>query len=513
MPQQRVTMRKIREILRLAWACGQSRKAIAAQCGVGKTTVTDTIARATAAGLGWPLPPLDDDVLERLLYPPVPLFTLRKAPLPDWSSLHRELITRKDLTLMLLWQEYKAGEPGGYQYSYFCDLYRQWHGKLDIAMRQEHRAGEKLFVDYCGRTVPIVDASTGEIREAQVFVAVLGASNYTYAEATWSQSLPDWIGSHVRTFAFLGGVPRAVVPDNLRSAVNKACRYEPDLNPTYAELAAHYGTAVVPARVRKPKDKAKAEVGVQIVQRFVLAALRNRTFFSLAEANAAIRERLELLNNRPFKKLPGCRASRFEEIDRPALLPLPEAPYQFAQWKKASLGIDYHFDLEGHYYSAPYRLRGEPLDVRFTETTVECFHKSQRVASHVRSSLKGKHTTIPEHMPKAHREHAEWSPQRLIDWAAGTGEATAAVVKEILGRRAYPEHAYRSCLGVLSLSKRFGKERLESASARALAIRGVNYKSIKSILENNLDAKPLPRQLDLPAPAHDNLRGNGYFNR
>jgi len=272
--------------------------------------VTDTIARATAAGLGWPLPPLDDDALERRLYPSVLHHNVvRKLSPPDWPSLHRELVTRKDLTLMLLWQEYKASEPNGYQYSYFCDLYRQWHGKLDIAMRQEHRAGEKMFVDYCGRTVPIIDAATGEVREAQVFVAVLGASNYTYAEATWSQSLPDWIGSHVRTFAFLGGVSRAVVPDNLRSAVNKACRYEPDLNPTYAELAAHYGTAVVPARVRKPKDKAKAEVGVQIVQRFVLAALRNRTFFCLAEANAAIRERLELLNNRPFKKLPGCRAS------------------------------------------------------------------------------------------------------------------------------------------------------------------------------------------------------------
>jgi transposase len=413
---------------------------------------------------------------------------------------------------MLLWQEYKEAEPGGYQYSYFCDLYRQWQGKLDLAMRQEHKAGEKLFVDYCGRRLPIVDASTGEIREAQVFVAVLGASNFTFAEATWSQSLPDWIGSHVRTFAFLGGVPKAIVPDNLRAAVNKACRYEPELNPTYAELAAHYGTAVVPARVRKPKDKAKAEVGVQIVQRFVLAGLRNRTFFSLAEANAAIRERLELLNHRPFKKLPGTRASRFQEIDRPALLPLPEAPYQFAQWKKVGVHIDYHIELDGHYYSVPYRLRGEQVDVRFTETVVECFYKSQRVASHARSNVKGRHTTTAEHMPKAHREHAEWSPQRLIAWAAGVGQATAAVVEQVLGRRGYPEHAYRSCLGVLSLSKRFGKERLEAACARALAIRGVSYKSIKSILENNLDAKPLPRQLELLPVAHDNLRGTDYYS-
>lgn len=512
MPRERVPMRQIREILRLAWSCRQSRSSIAKVCGVGKTTVTDSLTRATAAKLPWPLPPsLTDDALEDLLYPSRHSPPVRHRCEPDWLSLHRELISDKDLTIMLLWQEYKEKEPSGYQYSQFCDLFRTWRKSLDLCMRQEHRPGEKLFVDYCGRTVPIVDPATGEVRDAQVFVAVMGASNFTYVEATFSQGLADWTGSHVRAFEFFGGVPRAVVPDNLRSAVKKPCRYEPLINPTYQEMAGHYGVAIVPARVRRPKDKAKAEVGVQIVQRFVLAGLRSRTFFSLAEANAAIRERLEVLNNRAFRKLPGTRKSRFLELDKPALLPLPETPYQYAQWKKVLLGIDYHFEVDNHFYSAPHRLRGEELYARYTETTVECFHRGNRVASHARSMAKGKHTTTPDHMPKAHREYAQWTPERLCAWAGQTGESCAEVVKMILSRRAYPEHGFRSCMGIISLAKRFGKERLEAACARAIAIRGISYKSIKSILENNLDAKPLPTTTQANLPPHDNLRGGEYY--
>ena len=513
MPQERVTMRKIREILRLAWPCNQSRQAIAASCGVGKTTVSDTLSRAHAANLSWPLPlSLDDEGLEALLYPATSGSTRHKYSQPDWNALNREFITHKNLTLMLLWHEYKGQNPSGYQYSQFCELFRSWRKKLDLSMRQEHLAGEKLFVDYCGQTVPIVDASTGEIREAQVFVAVMGASNYTYADATWTQSLADWTGSHVRAFTFLGCLPKCVVPDNLRSAISKTCRYEPEINPTYAELADHYGIAVVPARVRKPKDKAKAEVGVQIVQRFILAGLRKRTFFTLAEANAAIRERLSLLNNRPFKKLPGTRSSRFEELDRPAMLSLPDSHYQFAHNKKVRLHINYHFEVEDHFYSAPHRLVREQLDVRYTESTVECFYKGTRVASHLRSLVKNGYTTTPEHMPQAHREYAAWTPQRLITWAAATGKATATVVETILSRKIYPEHAFNSCLGVISLGKRFGNERLESACERALAIKGVHYKSIKSILENKLDQKPLPKQLDLLSVTHENIRGADYYN-
>ena len=513
MPQERVTMRKIREILRLAWSCNQSRQAIAVSCGVGKTTVTDTLSRAHSANLIWPLPlSLDDEGLEALLYPATSGSARHKYSQPDWNVLNTEIITHKNLTLMLLWQEYKEQNPSGYQYSQYCELFRTWKKKLDLSMRQEHRAGEKLFVDYCGQTVPIVDASTGEIRDAQVFVAVMGASNYTYAEATWTQSLADWTGSHVRTFTFLGCLPKCVVPDNLRSAITKTCRYEPEINPTYAALADHYGIAVVPARVRKPKDKAKAEVGVQIVQRFILAGLRKRTFFSLAEANAAIRERLLLLNNRPFKKLPGTRNSRFEELDRPAMLSLPDSHYQFAHIKKVRLHINYHFEVEDHFYSAPHRLVREQLDVRYTETTVECFYKGNRVASHHRSFVKNGYTTTPEHMPRSHREYAEWTPQRLISWAAAAGKATAQVVEAILSRKIYPEHAFNSCLGVISLGRRFGNERLEAACARALAIKGVHYKSIKSILENKLDQKPLPKQLELLSVTHDNIRGADYYN-
>jgi transposase len=511
MPRERVTMRKIREILRLAWGCNQSQRDTAKACGVGETTVNDTIARATAAGLFWPVE-LDDEALEKRLYPPPQPPSSRKLTQPDWQPLHDDLSRHKHLTLMLLWQEYKEGEPSGYQYSQFCELYRQWRKTLDRSMRQEHRAGDKFFVDYSGTTLDIVDASTGEIREAEIFVGVMGNSNLTYAEATWTQKLQDWIGSHVRAFAYLGAVPHCVVPDNLRSGVTKACRYEPDLNPSYAECANYYGTAVIPARVRRPKDKAKVEGGVLIAQRFILAGLRHRTFFSLAEANAAIRQRLELLNNRPFRKLPGCRRSRFEELDRPAMLPLPEQPYQFAELLKARVHIDYHVQVDHHFYSVPHRLVGEELIVRATATTIECLHKGNRVASHPRSSLLGKYSTRPEHMPKAHREYAEWTPQRIIAWAAQTGPATAGVVEQILSRKAYPEHGFRSCMGVISLGKRFSKERLEAACKRALAIRGVSYKSIKSILENNLDQKPLPEQLDLLPVSHENIRGTHYYN-
>ncbi len=513
MPQTRVTMRKIRDILRLAWSCNQSRQVIGDSCGVGKTTVTDTLRRAAIAKLSWPLPlDLDDEGLESLLYPTRSSSVSRKEIQPDWPALNSEFVTHKNLTLMLLWQEYKEREPAGYQYSQFCDLFRKWKKKLDLSMRQEHRAGEKLFVDYCGQTIPIIDPATGEVQEAQVFVAVMGASNYTYAEATWSQSLPDWTGSHVRTFAFLGCLPRCIVPDNLLSAITKTCRYEPDVNPTYAEMAAHYGVAVIPARVRKPKDKAKAEVGVQIVQRFILTGLRKHTFFCLAEANAAIRERLALLNNRPCRKLPGTRLSHFTEFDRPAMLPLPEAHYQYAQWKKVRLNIDYHFELEGRFYSAPHRLAREQLDVRYTKTTVECFYKGKRVASHPKATVPGGHTTIPEHMPRSHREYAEWTPQRLVSWAAGIGKATAQVVELILARKAYPEHGFRSCMGVISLGKRFSPERLEAACERALYIKGVSYRSIKSILKNNLDQKPLPKQPEFLTIAHENIRGTDYYN-
>jgi transposase len=506
-------MRKIKDVLRLRFEVGLSQRQIARSCGLGKTTVIECLRRFEQSGLLWPAAAeLDEATLERTLYPPPPGVATDCRALPDWASVHREL-RRKGVTLTLLWHEYKAGHPEGFQYSWFCDQYRAWAGTLDVVMRQEHRAGEKLFVDYAGQTVEVVDRHTGEVRQAQIFVAVLGASNYTYAEATWTQQLPDWIGAHVRAFEFLGGTSEVVVPDNLRSAVSKAHRYEPDLNPTYAELARHYGVAVLPARARRPRDKAKAEVAVQMVERWILAVLRHRSFFSLAELNREIARLLERLNTRPFKKLPGSRRALFEQLDRPALRPLPAQPYVFAEWKKVRVNIDYHVEVDGHYYSVPYALVRKQLEARFTARTVECFYKGQRVASHLRSSLKGRHTTVAEHMPASHRHYAEWTPQRLIRWAEKMGPATAAVIQTILERRVHPQQGFRSCLGILRLGKGFGEERLEAACRRALRLGACSYKSIESILRQGLDRKALPepqeRELSIE---HANLRGSQYYH-
>ena len=513
MPAKRLSMRKIKEVLRLKWAKELSNRQIARICGIGRPTVAEYLRRAEAAGLTWPLPAgLDEAALERRLFPPPPALPARARGVPDWAVVHREL-KRKGVTLFLLWQEYREAHPEGYQYSWFCEHYRAWQGKLDVVMRQDHRAGEKLFVDYASQTVPVVDRATGEIREAQIFVAVLGASNYTFAEATWSQGLPDWIASHQRCFAYLGGVPELVVPDNLKSGINRAHRYEPDVNPTYQDMAEHYGVAVLPARVRRPRDKAKVETGVQVVERWVLAALRHRTFFSLAELNAAIQALLEKLNNRPFRRLPGSRRKHFECLDQPALRPLPAEPYVYAEWKKARVHIDYHVAIDGHYYSVPHALIKKQLDVRITAQTVECFHRGQRVASHRRSYLKGRHTTVPDHMPEAHRQAGDWSPERLARWAAKTGPATEKLILTVLGARKHPQQAYRACLGILRLGKAYGETRLEAACRRALILGSHSYKSIASILKHRLDDRPLTEQQELILPKdHDNIRGPSYYH-
>lgn len=379
-------------------------------------------------------------------------------------------------------------------------------------MRQPHRAGEKLFVDYAGQGIPVVNRHSGEVHEAVVFVAVLGASNYPYAEATWTQSLPDWIGSHVRTFAALGGVPEIVVPDNLKAAVTRAHRYEPEINRTYADLAQHYGFAVIPARAAKPRDKAKVEVGVQVVERWILARLRHHTFFSLAEVNVALQPLLPALNGRPFTKLPGSRQQLFEALDRPALRPLPAQPYEYAEWKQARVNIDYHVEVEGHYYSVPYVLVKQQLDVRLSVQVVELFHKGKRVARHQRSPHKGRHTTVAVHMPTAHRHYAAWTPQRLIQWAAHSGPAVAQVVEAILASRPHPQQGFRSCVGIMRLGKSYGDERREAACQRALTLGACSYKSLESILKNGLDRRPLPEQPGATVgPRHPNIRGPQYY--
>lgn len=505
-------MRKIREVLRLKWACQQSLRQVARQCSISRPTVTEYLQRAEVAGLSWPLPAeLDDARLEHLLFPAA-LERATDRSVPDWSSVFTEL-KKKNVTKFLLWQEYRGLHPNGYNYSWYCAQYRGWLGKRDVSMRQNHRAGERCFVDYAGHTMPVIDRHTGEITECQIFVAVLGASNYTFAEATLSQSLPDWIGSHQRAFDFFGGVTELLVPDNLRSGVSKAHRYEPDLNPVYHELAQHYGVAVIPARVRRPKDKSKAEVGVQVVERWILAALRHHSFFSLQDLNVCIQELLVQLNNRPFRKLPGSRRSQFEALDRPALQPLPATRYVYAEWKKARVNIDYHVEVDRHYYSVPYSLVKQELDVRYTAHTVECFFRHQRVASHCRSRRVGHHTTLREHMPESHRQYGDWSPERLIRWARQYGPGTAEMVTRILRARRHPEQGYRSCLGILRLEKTYGGERLEAACQRALTLGTLRYKSIDSILKHGLDRQQTSPDTESPVPGdHGNIRGPSYYH-
>jgi len=504
-------MRKIREVLRLHHDAGMGIRAISRSLKASPSTVRESLVRAKLQGLTWPLPEsLDEAALLQRLYP-MPRTNSRRLPPPQWSKVHRELRC-KGVTLALLWEESKAVHPEGMQYRWFCSRYREWAAKIDVVMRQEHRAGEKMFVDDAGHTVAVVNCDTGELREAQIFVAVLGASNSTYAEATWTQALPDWIASRVRALQFMGGSTERLIPDNLRSAVSRANRYEPDTNPTYHDLACHYAVAVLPARVKKPRDKAKVEVAVQVVERWVLAALRHRTFFSLAELNAAIVKLLERLNNRAFRKLPGSRRELFEQLDRPALRPLPAERYVFAEWKKARVNIDYHVEVEHHYYSVPHALVGRQLDVRLTATTVEFIYRGQRVASHVRSALRGRHTTADEHMPEKHRKMGQWSPERFIRWAGNIGPDTALLIGNVLRSRRHPQQAFRSCLGILRLASSDGEERLEAAAGRALALGSNRDRSVESILNHRLDERP-SEQIELGlAIEHTNIRGAGYYN-
>lgn len=514
MANKRKSMRKIRHVLKLARESGLTKRQIARSLALSPTTVGEYLRRADDAQLSWPLPPdWDDRQLESALFPSLPRGQRDTRPVPDWPTIHQDY-KRKGMTLLLLWEEYKAAQPGGIQYSQFCDRYRVWAGKLNLIMRQHHRAGEKLFVDYSGQTAPIVDQATGEIRQAEIFVATLGASNYTYAEATWTQSLPDWIASHIRCFESMGSVPELLVPDNLKSAVTRPCRYEPTANATYEDMADHYGTAILPARVREPRDKAKVENSVLLVQRWILARLRHHTFFSLAELNRAIQELLIDFNQRPFKKLPGCRRDLFEQIDRPAMLPLPKGRYTYAEWKLARVHIDYHVEVLGHYYSVPYQLVKRQLEVRITANTVEFLHHSKRVASHRRSALKGRHTTLVEHMPQAHRQYAGWTPQRLVSWAEKSGPATAELIAIILGSRAHPQQGFRSCLGIMRLGKSHGDKRLEFACRRALHLNATSYKSVKSILDTHLDQQPLPvnEETTHKPIVHPNIRGADYYH-
>jgi transposase len=512
MSQKRLSMRKIEEILRLKFKKGLTHREIARSCALSAATVSDYVMRAKLAGLSWPLPEgVSEEDLEERLFPACAKQTGREIAQPDWARIHQEL-RRKSVTLSLLWVEYRQAHRDGYSYSQFCHRYRAWAKELNPPMRQKHRAGEKLFIDYAGQTIPVVDPETGEVWPAQVFVAVLGASNYTYAEAHASQSLPNWIGAHVRMLAFLGGVPEVLVPDNLKAGVKSPHLYEPDINPTYQEFARHYGVAVVPARTRKPKDKAKAEVAVQVVERWILARLRDRTFFSLAELNQAIDELLEELNERPMRHLQQSRRALFAELDQPRLAPLPKQSYAFAYWQKVRVDIDYHVAFDKHHYSVPHTLIGKEVEVRATEKTIEIFYRRQRQASHCRVDAPGRYSTQREHMPPAHQAVDGWSPERFQRRAEEIGPQTSQLITAVLDGQCHPQQAYRTCLGILGLGKRYSPTRLEAACRRALAAGIHSYKGVLNILQNRLD------QLDVEQPpmaslsVHTNIRGKSYYH-
>ena len=515
MPQRRISVRKIREILRLKHENGRSHASIAKSIGVSSSGVGDCLARARRAGLCWPLSDsLDDTALEQKLYPGAVncLDRRKKETLPNWGEFHQNL-KGKGVTRQLLWEEYIAKHPEGYEYSRFCSLYRSWLKNSRISMRQNHQAGEKLFIDYAGQTIKVYDQKTGIAREAQIFVACWGASSYTFAEATWSQKLHDFLGSHVRAFEFFGCVPEVVVPDCLRSAVNKACRYDPDKNQSYVELARHYKVAVIPARPRKPKDKAKVEKAVQVVTRWVLAALRNRKFFSLEELNKAILELLEKLNTRAFQKMPGNRLSTFTKLDKPAAQPLPKSRYVFAEVVTKSVNVDYHICVNDHYYSVPWKLRkkSSKVTVRVTAGTIEILQNNQRVCSHLRNDKKYAYTTVADHMPSNHRAHHEWTPGRMISWGRKIGPNCSGVMEGIFKGALHPEQGYRQCLGILRLERRFGQVRLENACEIANTNSLFRYKHVKSILESGRD-KASEEKPEKKSITHANIRGASYYS-
>jgi transposase len=507
-------MRQIREVLRLYHDAHLSERQIASVCRMGKGTVQRYLQRAAASNISWPLPEqLDDTQLERLLFPPAAPSGGEAKPLPDFIKIHQELKSHRNVTLQLLWQEFKEQQPNGVNYSWFCQQYRDWARHLDVVLRQDHRAGEKTFVDHAGDTIDVIDPATGQRHPAYVFVAVLGASNYTYAEATWTRSLPDWIASHTRALEFFGGATRLIVPDQWKAGVSTPCYWEPELNRTYQDWATHNGVAVVPARPGHARDKAKVEQGVLLVERWILAALRHRQLFSLAELNEAIRELVRKLNQKPFHKLPGTRAELYEKLERPALQPLPSHPYTFAEWKKDRVRLDYHVEVDGHYYSVPYQLAHQQVEIRYTTATVEILYRGKRVASHARSRQKPGTTTERSHQPKSHQRYLEWTPARLLEWAETIGPFTLRFVEALLITQPHPEAGYRAAMGLRPLASQYGSPRLEAACTRAIRCKLHRLNHVRSILSTKLDQQPLPQLVTPPVEpvAHGNIRGAAYY--
>lgn len=507
----KISMRKISEILRLRYELKRSYRDIASGLKLSISTVSDYLARAKGAGINWPLPPelTEQDLYNKLF---LPANNAKKyKPLPNWEEIHQEL-RKKGITLQLLWREYRVQHSDGLGYSQFCNYYSAYKKTINPVMRQIYKAGDKTFVDYAGMKMEWID-SNGEVFTAEIFVGCLGASQLIFAEATATQQLPDWLNSHINMFEFFGGVTEIIVPDNLRAGVTKAHRYDPDINANYQHFAEYYSIAIVPARAGQPKDKAKAENAVSIIERQILAPLRHMTFCSIGEINMEIRKRLLILNNQLLQKMKVSRQQLFEQIDKPALKPLPPERYQYATWKKAKINIDYHFVFEEHYYSAPYTYLGKQTEIRATAKTVECFYANERIAVHQRNYKKHGFSTLVEHMPKAHQEQARYSIDAIKNWANKIGNNSTQFVERLIKTRAFPQQAYRACLGVLRLSNKYGEFRLEKACKKALLVGATRYKQVEDILKNNLEEVPTGNNITEPALLnHDNIRGSTYYH-
>jgi len=502
-------MNKIREVIRLRLSNQAGIRQIASACGIGRTTASEYVARIEAAGLSWPSAgDLSDEEQKEALFP-VDLTSVKARPEPDWSAVRKEL-SRKGVTLMLLWKEYKHVCPDGFSYSRYTRRYHQWLKTTDCRMLQIHKSGERLYVDWAGQTLRIVDSETGEISQAYVFVTAMGVSQHLFAKVCASMDARNWLDAHVRAFEFYGALPGIVVPDNAKTAVEKACRYEPTLNPSYTDMARFYGIAVVPARVRKPRDKAKVENGVQQVERWILAPLRDRTFFSIDEANEALKPLLDEINDKVMKGPGLSRRQLFEEEDLPAMRALPSTRYAYAEFKKAKVAPDYHIEVDGHLYSVPFTLVGKQVDVRIGVGTVEVFLGGKRVAAHLRSLSRRKPSTEDSHMPEGHKAQAEWTPERFVRWAGTTGPNTAALVEALLSGKVNAAHGFRMCFGIMSLAQKYESKRMEAACGKANALGAFSYHSVKSILEKNLDGAPEQPSL-MPLPSHENIRGGNYY--
>lgn len=510
MAQQRMDMRKIKEVLRLKYGLKKSQREISQVCGIGKTTTLEYLRRARAAGLTWPLPEaITEAELEQKLFPKEPVKPKEKTPIP-FQYIFEEL-KRPNVTLSVLWEEYKQANPNGYQYSCFCEQTRKYIGSVNYSMRQEHKAGEKAFLDF-GDGLKIVDMITGKEILTEIFVFVWGASQKLYAEAVFSEDMASWIKVNNNALQSFGCCPKALVPDNLKAAVITANRYEPVLNRTYEDFSEHYGTVILPARSRKPRDKPLAENGVKLSKRWILARLRNKIFTSLEELNAAIRALLIVFNSKKMKRFGKSRDELFFALDKPNALPLPEKPYEYAQWKKAKVNINYHVSFQKHDYSVPYTYIHKEVEIKTTKDLLEVYFKGQRVCSHRISRIVNGYTTVKEHMPPSHQKHLEWTPERILEWSGKAGTHVRTLVEKIMATRRHPEQGYKSCLGIIRLKSTYSAEKINLACQRAVEYNALSYKGVKNILVNGMaERKPHALTVSRAPENHSNIRGSEYF--